>query len=84
MKSFDSYLNDNISKMLLKLPIVMDWCKYKGETCVAQINIEATKKAKRPMMDLSYCLTKAMNQIIIKTVQWDKNKFKDEQGNPFK
>ncbi len=75
MKQFDSVLSDNISKMLLRLPIVMDWCQYKGETYVAQINIPATRKANRPMMDLSYCMTKAMNQVILKTVAWDKNKF---------
>ncbi len=61
--------------MLERLPITLDWVKYKGESCVAQINWEVTKKAGRPMMDLSYCMTKALNQVILKTVQWDKNKF---------
>lgn len=28
-----------------KLPFVMDWIKYKGVDCVAQINLEATCKA---------------------------------------
>lgn len=72
----DENLDDRFSKMLLRLPIACEWCEYKGETYVAQINYEATVKAKKPMMDLSYCMTKAHNQIILKTVQWDKNKFK--------
>lgn len=66
---------DNIEKLLMRLPIAMDWCEYKGETLVAIINYEATKKAKRPMVDLSYCMTTALNNTIDKTVQWDKNKF---------
>lgn len=66
----------NTHAMLNKLPIACDWVEYKGEVLVAQVNFEATKKAKRPMVDLSYCMTKAHNQIIDKTVQWDKKKFK--------
>ncbi len=60
----------------MKLPIVLDWVKYKGETCVAQINYEATEKAGKPMMDISYCMTRAINNTILETVQWDKSKFK--------
>ncbi len=67
---------DNIEKMLMRLPIACDWVQYKGETVVAQINWEATVKAKRPMMDISYCMTMAFNQSIMFTCQWDKNKFK--------
>lgn len=62
--------------MLLRLPIACDWVSFKDEVVVAQINYEATKKAGKPMMDLSYCMTKALNQVILKTVQWDKKKFK--------
>jgi hypothetical protein len=66
----------DVESMLRKLPFVIDWCEYKGETCVAQINWDATAKAGKPMMDLSYCMTKALNQNIDKTVQWDRTKFK--------
>lgn len=66
----------NINKCLEKLPFVFDWVIYKGEDVVAQINIDKTEIAKKPMFDISYCMTKAMNQVIIKTVQFDKNKFK--------
>lgn len=62
-------------KMLMKLPIVFDWVNFKGETVFAQINYEATQKAGKPMMDISYCATRALNQTILFTTQWDKNKF---------
>ncbi len=72
-----NFKENNIDKMLFKLPMCCyGWCEYKGEVFFAMINREATIKAKRPMIDLSYCATKAMNQIIIKTVAYDKNKFK--------
>lgn len=70
--------NDDIAaeRSLLRLPIALDWCLFKDEIVVAHINWEATKKAGRPMVDLSYCMTKALNNVVLKTVQWDKNKFK--------
>lgn len=63
-------------KMLLNLPIVFDWVEFKGETVFAGINYEATKKAGRPMVDISYCATRALNNVVLFTTQWDKNKFK--------
>lgn len=67
---------DRLDKMIDKLPFVFDWVVFKGVDVVAQINFEATKKANKPMLDISYCMTKAYNGIILKTVQYDKNKFK--------
>ncbi len=60
----------------MRLPICCDWVEFKGDTCVAQVNYEATEQAGKPMMDISYCMTRALNQNIDQTVQWDKNKFK--------
>jgi hypothetical protein len=68
--------NDPINKMLMRLPFSCDWVEYKGETFVAQINIDATIKAKKPMVDMSYCMTKALNQNILFTCQYDKTKFR--------
>lgn len=76
MKDKDVIEGNRYDKMLLKLPIACDWVEYKGEVYVAQINYEATVKAGKPMVDLSYCMTKAHNQVILRTVQWDRNKFK--------
>jgi hypothetical protein len=65
----------NIDKMFSKLPIIMDWCSYKGEIVVAQINYDETIRVGRPMMDISYCMTRALSQNIMYTVQFDKKKF---------
>lgn len=69
-------MNDPVVKMMLRLPFSIDWIDFKGETVVAQTNYEASKKAGKPMMDISYCMTRALNQNIMYTVQFDKNKFK--------
>jgi hypothetical protein len=66
----------SIDKIIDNLPIVFDWVNYKGEDVVASINIDRTKKAKRPMMDISYCMTQAFNNVHLKTVRFDKNKFR--------
>lgn len=63
------------TEMLLKLPFAWDWVKYKGEDYFAGINYEATVKANKPMIDLYYCATRALNGLVIKTVQYDKSKF---------
>jgi len=63
-------------KMFERLPIILEWCEFKGEIVVAQINYEESERVGRPMMDLSECMTRALNQNIFATVQWDKNKFK--------
>ncbi len=69
-------MKDRISDMLMRLPFSFDWIEYKGEDVVGQINYEATVKAKKPMIDISYCMTQALNQNILYTVQYDKSKFK--------
>lgn len=56
--------------------IVFDWVEYKGLIYYAHFNYDRSIKAGRPMIDLSYCATKALHNIVIKTVQWDKKKFK--------
>jgi hypothetical protein len=61
---------------ILQCPVTFDWVEYKGETMFAGINYERSIQAKRPMIDLFYCATKAMNNIVIKTVQYNKKKFK--------
>jgi hypothetical protein len=55
---------------------IMGWVEYKGETFFSQFNWEASKKAGKPMLDLSECATKSLNNIVVKTVQYDKSKFK--------
>lgn len=67
---------DPVNKMLLRLPIVFDWVEFKGETVFVGVNIDATKKAGKPMVDVFYCATQALNDNVLFTTQWDRNKFK--------
>lgn len=67
---------DRFEKMCMKLPVAFGWIEYLGETIFATFNYGATVKAKRPMLDIHYCATEAMNNRVLKTVQYDKNKFK--------
>jgi hypothetical protein len=57
-----------------RLPVVADWCNYKGETFFVMVNYERMK-AGRPMMDLCYCATAGLNGQVLKTVQFDNKKF---------
>lgn len=66
----------NTEEKLLQLPVVFDWVEYKGETVFAGVNYERSKKARKPMFDIYYCATQALNHNVLYTVQWDKNKFK--------
>ena len=61
---------------ILSCPVIFDWVEYKGKTMFGGINYERSIKAKRPMLDLYYCATRALNNCVIKTVQYDRNKFK--------
>lgn len=74
MDGFD--FENRFDKMLYKLPIVFDWVYYKDEKYFMSVNYERTIKAGKPMIDLHYCATKALNNMVLKTVQWDKKKFK--------
>lgn len=49
----------------------LEWCWYEGKLLVAQPNLEATRHAGRAMLDLSYCMTEAMNQSIERTVPYE-------------
>lgn len=71
----ENFVQDRIDRMFLKLPVVFDWYQYKGEIYFVSINREATEKARKPMVNLHYCATKALNNIVMKVVQFDKRKF---------
>jgi hypothetical protein len=53
--------------------IVYDWCKYRGEIYFAVLNWEESDKRNKPVIDLAYCATKAMNGIFIMQRVWNKN-----------
>jgi len=55
--------------------IVFDWCTYNGERYFAVLNWGESEKRQKPVIDLAYCATKAMNEIFLKQRVWSK-KFK--------
>ena len=59
-----------------QVPFVMDWCKFKGEKYVAAIDFDASIPAGRPIMALSYCMTKAMNHTVVFHAPWNPDHFK--------
>lgn len=67
---------DFIKRMVDRLPLIFDWVEYKGETVFVGFNYETSEKAGRPMMDIFYCATRALNHMVLFTTQWDKSKFK--------
>lgn len=60
-----------------------DWVEYKGEKLVAVLDFEASEKRQRPILDLSYCMTTALNDCmyIYKNVLWNPKKFKLDPFN---
>jgi len=74
MNEIDKPLAD-VPPWILNCPVIADWCEYKGETYFGMLNYEASLKARKPMIDLSYCATRAFNGIVLLTVQYDKKKF---------
>lgn len=64
-----------LKRMADRIPFAFDWCIYKGETYFASFNTERSEKAKKPMYDMCYCATRALNNCVLFTTQFDKNKF---------
>jgi hypothetical protein len=71
---FEKALAD-VPQWIMDCPVFCDWLQFKGETYFGILNYEASLKARKPMVDLSYCATRAMNGIVLLTVQYDKKKF---------
>ncbi len=55
-----------------------EWVEFKGEKLVAVLNWEESKRRQKPVLDLSYCMTTALNDCcyIYKGVLWNPKKFK--------
>ncbi len=56
-------------------PLVFDWCVYKGQVYFAALNYQESEQRQKPVFDLAYCATKAMNGIFLRKAVWGKNKF---------
>ncbi len=75
-------LSKDVPNYIFNNQFLWKWVKYKGEIFWATLNYERSIKAGCCMIDLSWCITKEMNGIIIKTVAFNKNKFElSEHGN---
>lgn len=75
-EELESDLPQPILRMIGKLPLVFDWVEFKGETVFAGFNYDASLKARKPMYDIFYCATSALNHMVLFTTQWDNSKFK--------
>ena len=53
-------------------PLVEGWCKYSNEIYYASLNYDESIKKQKPVFDLAYCATKAMNGIFLKQRVWSK------------
>lgn len=54
----------------------MKWVEYKGEDCVACVNYKKSIACHRPIIDISYCMTKAMNNNVMYSVNYNPEHFK--------
>lgn len=70
-------LTQGVPQYIQACPVVCQWLIYKGETYFGILNYERSIRAKRAMIDLSYCATRAFNGIVIKTVRYDARKFEE-------
>lgn len=61
---------------LMAVPFWMNWVTYKGEVCVCSVNYDKSLRAHRPIMDIHYCMTKALNNVVMKSVNWNLEHFK--------
>lgn len=66
---------DNIvmPKWLKDDVVVWDWCFYKGEKVFGCLNWGESEKRQKPIIDICYCATKALNGIVLKQRVWNKN-----------
>jgi hypothetical protein len=75
-KKIFGYALADTPKYILECPVSAQWLEFKGETYFGMLNYEASLKARRCMIDLSYCATRAFNGVVIKTVQYSGKHFK--------
>ncbi len=71
----DVLLAEAIPDYIKDCPLVFGWCRYNGRVYFADLNWEESEKRQKPVFDLAYCATKALNGIYLIQRGWDKNKF---------
>jgi hypothetical protein len=68
-------LTQEYPKWMGNCPLIFGWCRYNGRIYFADLNYEESEKAQKPIFDLAYCATKAMNGIFLLRREWDAKKF---------
>lgn len=71
-------MNTAIDPMFQDLPywLFMNWVEYKGETYFVMVDVNKSLACHRPIVNLSYCATKAMNGLVLKSVNYKPEDFK--------
>lgn len=64
-----------LDKKIDECPFIWEWCNFKGESYFAILNYESSLRQNRVMLDLCYCVTKALNNIVLKTVPYSPGNF---------
>lgn len=52
--------------------VIFDWCLYNSEMVFVSWNYEESEKRQKPVFDIAYCATKAMNGIFLNQRVWSK------------
>lgn len=61
-----------LPKWFKPVTIVSDWRKYNGEVYFGVLNWAESERRNKPVIDLAYCATKAMNEIFLLQRVWSK------------
>ncbi len=69
-----------IPKNLFDVPM-MDWMVYEGDHYVVSLNLEKSLKCHRPIVDIHHCMTKALNNCVLKSVNYKPELFKESPLN---
>lgn len=71
----DEELLKDVPDFIKDCPVVYHWVDYRGKRKFAMLNYEESLKYNKPMIDLCYCATLAMNGVVEKTVPYRKENF---------
>lgn len=58
----------DINKKIDNMPFLFEWVKYKGKVYFAEVDIIKSQEEGLIKVNLCYCATKALNNIVEKTV----------------
>lgn len=56
-----------------------DWVYYKGELKFVMVNVQKSETCNRPIIDICYCATRALNNIVEKSVNYVPDNFRPKE-----